>query len=81
LGELALLTALSLPLGMLLGWGLGVVAAGTIDSEVYRFPLVVSPQAFARACLGVLVAAALSSLAVRRRLDRLDLVAALKVPE
>jgi putative ABC transport system permease protein len=81
LGELALLTLLSLPFGLLLGWGLGLVIISSFDSEVYRFPLVVTAQNMAWSCLGVILAAALSGLAVRRKLDHLDLVGVLKAPE
>jgi putative ABC transport system permease protein len=81
LGELAVVTVASLPVGLLVGWGLGLLIVSSLDSEVYRFPLVVTPQAMAWSCLGVLAAAALSGLVVRRRLDHLDLVAVLKVPE
>jgi putative ABC transport system permease protein len=81
LGELAVLTLLALPFGLLLGWGLGLFIISSFDSEVYRFPLVVTAQNMAWSCLGVIVAAALSGLAVRRKLDHLDLVAVLKAPE
>jgi len=81
LGELALLTLFALPFGLLLGWGLGLLVISSFESEVYRFPLVVTPQAMAWSCLAVVVAATVSGLAVRRRLDHLDLVAALKTPE
>jgi putative ABC transport system permease protein len=53
----------------------------TLQSEVYRFPLYVSRQAVAWAFLGIVGAALISALLVRRRLDQLDLVAVLKVPE
>ena len=53
----------------------------TVQSELYRLPLVVSRQAVAWAWLGILGAALVSGLIVRRRLDRLDLVAVLKVRE
>jgi putative ABC transport system permease protein len=53
----------------------------TVQSEVYRFPLYVSRRAVALAFLGILAAALVSGLVVRRRLDRLDLVAVLKVRE
>jgi putative ABC transport system permease protein len=52
-----------------------------VQSEVYRIPLYVSHRAIAWASLAIVVAAAVSSLVVRRRLDRLDLVAVLKVEE
>jgi putative ABC transport system permease protein len=81
LGELALLTLAALPVGILLGYGLAALIVQTVQSEVYRFPLYVSTPAVAWSCLGIVTAAFISALLVRRRLDRLDLVAVLKVPE
>ncbi len=81
LGELTLLTLLSLPVGLALGYGLGRVIMMAMSNEVYRLPFVVTPQTMAWTCLTVLAAAALSSLAVRRQLDRLDLVGVLKSRE
>lgn len=81
LGELAVLTLAALPLGWLLGYWLSFALFTTVQSEVYRFPLYVSPRAAAQASIGVAVSAAIAALAVRRRLDRLDLIAVLKVRE
>jgi putative ABC transport system permease protein len=81
LGELAILTIAALPLGAVLGYGLSLAIVQTVDSEVYRFPLIVTPQAIALAYLTIIAAAAFSGLVVRRRLDRLDLVAVLKIKE
>jgi putative ABC transport system permease protein len=81
LGELALLTLAALPVGVLFGYGLAATIVASIESEVYRFPLYVSHQAVALSCLGIIAAAAISGLMVRRRLDRLDLVAVLKIRE
>jgi putative ABC transport system permease protein len=81
LGELALLTLAALPIGALFGYSLSAAIVGSIDSEVYRFPLYVSRHAVALACLGIIAAAIVSGLLVRRRLDRLDLVAVLKIRE
>jgi putative ABC transport system permease protein len=53
----------------------------SVESELYRFPLVATPQAMAWAALTVVVASAASGLVVRRRLDRLDLVGVLKQRE
>jgi putative ABC transport system permease protein len=64
-----------------LGYGLAAFIVGTIQSEVYRFPLFVSSQAVAWSFLGIIAAAIVSALLVRRRLDTLDLVAVLKVRE
>jgi putative ABC transport system permease protein len=81
LGELALLTIAALPVGGLLGYGLAAAIVHAVDSEVYRFPLIVSRTAFAWAFLTIMVATLISGLVVRRRLDRLDLVAVLKIRE
>jgi putative ABC transport system permease protein len=81
MGELALLTLVSLPIGGLFGYGLAALIVGTVDSEVYRFPLFVSRQAVALSFLGIIAAALVSGLIVRRMLDRLDLVAVLKITE
>lgn len=81
MGELALLTVVSLPVGAVFGYSLSALIVSSIDSEVYRFPLYVTRAAVAGACLGIIGAATVSGLIVRRRLDRLDLVAVLKIRE
>lgn len=81
LGELAVLTVVALPVGAAFGFGLASAIVQAVDSEVYRFPLYVSRQAIAFACLCVMAASLASGLFVRRRLDRLDLVAVLKIRE
>ena len=81
MGELALLTLLSLPVGGLFGYSLAAFIVGSIDSEVYRFPLYVSREAVALSFLGIIAAALVSGLIVRRMLDKLDLVAVLKIKE
>lgn len=81
LGELALLTLAALPAGAALGYAMAEGIAQSLQSEVYRFPLSVSRQAVAWAWLGIIGATLISGLIVRRRLDRLDLVAVLKVGE
>jgi putative ABC transport system permease protein len=81
LGELALVTFAALPVGAMLGYGMAAAIVGSIESEVYRFPLYVSHRAVAVSFLGIIAAAAISGLLVRRRLDRLDLVAVLKIRE
>jgi putative ABC transport system permease protein len=81
LGELALLTLLAMPPGLLIGWGLAEFVLASLQSEVYRIPLVVTSANVAWSLLAVILAATLSGLAVRRHLDRLDLVAVLKTRE
>jgi putative ABC transport system permease protein len=81
LGEMALTLALALPLGMLLGWGLVHALAAALASDQFQFPVVIQPRTYAWAALCVAAAAAGSALVVRRRIDRLDMVAALKTRE
>lgn len=81
LGELAVVTLTALPLGVALGYGLCAWVTHAFSSEVFRIPLVYSPRMAAWASLTTIAASAASALVVRRRLDRLDLVAVLKVRE
>ncbi|MEJ2347528.1 MAG: ABC transporter permease, partial [Gammaproteobacteria bacterium] len=81
LGELAIVTLLAMPLGLYLGRGLCWFIASSLQSDLYRVPLILEPDTYAFAAGVVLIAAALSALAVRRRLDRLDLIAVLKTRE
>lgn len=81
LGELAILVALAIPVGWVLGYGLAALMALGFETDLFRIPLVVDSSTYAKAGLVVIVAAALSALVVRRRLDRLDLVEVLKTRE
>ena len=81
LGELALVIAVALPLGMVLGWGLVHGMTGALKSDQFFFPVVILPRTYAWAALVVLAAGAASALVVRRRIDQLDMVAALKTRE
>jgi putative ABC transport system permease protein len=78
LGELAVLTLLALPLGAAAGWLLCWAIARGLQSELYRVPLILNADAYAFAAATILVAAAASGFILRRRLDRLDLIAVLK---
>lgn len=81
LGEQAIGIAVALPLGMLLGWGLVHLIAELLRSDQFLFPVVIRPRTYAWAALCVLAAAVASALVVRRHIDRLDMVAALKTRE
>jgi putative ABC transport system permease protein len=81
LGELAAVTLMAIPIGLLLGYLFAGALVAAFNTELYRFPLVIYVRTYAYAATAVLVAAALSGLAVRRRLDHLDLVAVLKTRE
>jgi putative ABC transport system permease protein len=81
LGELALLTVLALPIGAAIGYALGRSIMLGFNNEVYRLTFVAVPATIAWSFLVVIVAAFVSGLVVRRRLDRLDLVGVLKSRE
>jgi len=81
LGEMAIQVLVALPLGLLIGNLMVHGLASTIDPETYRLPIVLSSRTYAFATVVVLGASALSALLVRRKLDKLDLIAVLKTRE
>jgi len=81
LGEQALITLIALPLGALLGYLMAWAVVASMVTEAFRVPLVVNLNTWLQAILIILLAAALSSLAVRRRLHRYDLISVLKTRE
>jgi putative ABC transport system permease protein len=81
LGELAVLTIAALPVGAVIGYLLGQLIMAGFKNEIYRLSFVLSWATVAWSFLTVIAAAFLSGLLVRRRLDRLDLVAVLKTRE
>ena len=81
LGEGALTIALALPVGMLAGLALVHLVTGLLKTDQFHFPVVILPRTYAWAALCVLAAGLASALVVRRHIDRLDMVAALKTRE
>lgn len=81
LGELTLVVLVAIPIGMLGGNGLAALVLDLLDNELYRIPLIIEPSTYGWAVLTITIAAAGSALLVRRRLDRLDLIAVLKTRE
>ena len=81
LGELAIVIAIALPLGMVLGFALVHLISTLLASDQFYFPVVILPRTYAWAALCVLAAGVVSALVVRRRIDQLDMVAVLKTRE
>lgn len=81
LGELGLLTLIAIPVGLWLGEGMCYYIAHTMQNELFRVPVILVPRTYAFAATVVFVAAILSGMVVRRRLDELDLIAVLKTSE
>jgi putative ABC transport system permease protein len=81
LGELAVIVVAAVPVGLVIGHSLAALLVWATSSELYRFPLLITPRTEVFAVAVVLVSATISGLIVRRRVDHLDLVAVLKVRE
>jgi putative ABC transport system permease protein len=81
LAEIAMVTLLAQPIGWLLGIGLARGMVSSFSSELFTMPLVLEPSVFVYSTAVVIAAAGLSGLVVRRRIDRLDMIAVLKTRE
>ena len=82
LGELGLLVAIAIPLGLVMGYGLAAfLIRFSYDTELFRMPLVINRSTYGFAAVATLLSALGSALVVRHLLDRLDLVAVLKTRE
>jgi putative ABC transport system permease protein len=80
-GSMALELAIALPIGLLLGRGWAQLVLESVDQEQFRWATYVSPSTYVAAAVVGVLAAAVSALWVRRRVDRLDLIAVLKTRE
>ncbi len=81
LGELGLLTLLSLPVGFILGTLLCQVMVEGLQTDLYRVPLVLSSYTFGFSALIVLLSAIASAIIIWLRVCHLDLVRVLKTRE
>jgi putative ABC transport system permease protein len=81
LGEQAVLTLASIPIGFAAGWALCLYIARLFDSEVYRIPLVISGRTYAISFFIIAIAAMFTAVLVQRRIGGLDLVEVLKTRE
>ena len=81
LGELVLLTLISLPFGFAFGRVLCAYLASQFDSDLYRVPAVLEPEAYSFTALVIILSTVVSGFLIWRRLRRLDLIAVLKTRE
>jgi putative ABC transport system permease protein len=81
IGELFVQVFLGVPLGLGFGKLLAVSMLAANDPEAFRFPSNLSAHTLAFAAAVTFGAALLSALAVRRKLDKLDLIGVLKTRE
>ena len=81
LGELSLLTLLSIPIGFVVGAGLCQIMTQNLQSDLFRVPLVLSFYTYSFSALVVILSAIASAGLVWRRLQQLNLVEVLKTRE
>jgi putative ABC transport system permease protein len=81
LSEIAVVVLTAQPLGWLIGYGLAYVVFAGFATELYRVPLVVGSEVYAYASIVVIAAAIASGAVVRRRVEKLDMIAVLKTRE
>ena len=81
LGEIGVLVVVAIPPGLLLGRLLAMLVVRALETELYRFPVAIDRSTYAFAATVVLLSAIVSAWVVRGRMDRIDLVGALRAPE
>jgi len=81
LGELAIMVLLAVPIGIAFGIGLNVAIVEGFSTDLYQIPYEIEPEAFGTAGVAVLVSSLFSGWMVKRNIDGLDLVSALKTRE
>ena len=80
-GEQAIVTLAGIPLSFVIGTACAAWLMKLFQAERHRFPTVVNSSTYAITTIVVVAAAIGAGLAMRRRLDGLDLVAVLKTRE
>ena len=81
LGEQAAITAAALPVGVAFGALFSYALARGFETERFHFPYVITLRSQVFAICVTVAAGALAGLVVRRRVRRLDMVAALRTRE
>ncbi len=79
--ELMFLSLVAVPIGWWLGYLFAAATAEGFSTDIVTLPLIVTRTTYGGATAIVLVAALASALLVKRRLDRIDIVTALKQKE
>ncbi|MFV0513658.1 MAG: ABC transporter permease [Jhaorihella sp.] len=81
LGELAAVTLLALPLGGIAGYYLTFAISAGFSTDIYQVRASLTPENYGMAVAVVVVAALVSGWLVKRDIDRVDIVTALKTRE
>ncbi|WP_323034681.1 ABC transporter permease [Pararhodobacter sp.] len=80
-GEMMLLTLVAIPVGWLVGHFLADAMVTAMSNDLMQMPFIITKRTYALAGVAVFVASLAAVLLVRRRLDHVDLVMALKARE
>lgn len=78
LGELAILTLISLPFGCAMGYGFAYLLTEGTANEMFRIPLALEPPIIGVAVLTVTIVVMLTGFILAKRIYRLDLISVLK---
>jgi putative ABC transport system permease protein len=79
--ELAIMVLMAIPLSWGFGYLFGWAAIQGFESDLYRVPFMIERDTYAIASFVVFGAAAVSAIIVRRRINRLNMIRALKTRE
>lgn len=78
LGELSAQFLVGIPLGFIIGYFLAQLSVQMMPAEMIRIPLIIHLSTYAFAAFTIIVAGILSAMVVRKNINNLDLVEALK---
>lgn len=81
LGEQAILAVASLPAAFVVAWTLCWLVAVRFETDLFRIPVLIEGTSYLFGVAVIAVAGALSAVAIRGRIGRLDLVEVLKTRE
>jgi len=81
MGELLFLTVVAIPIGFLFGYLMALGIVESFSSDLFTLPFYISRGTYGFAGFVAFTASAASALLVRRRINRLDLVAVMKTRE
>ncbi|MFL2771511.1 MAG: ABC transporter permease [Rhodospirillaceae bacterium] len=81
LGELGILTLLSLPVGCMLGYLMAIGMSPMLKTDLYNFPFVINTSTYGWSIIVVSASAIVCGFMTRQRIYNLDLLTALKTRE
>jgi putative ABC transport system permease protein len=80
-GEVIILLLLAIPLGWIGGYALAAWVTSGMETDLYRVPLVVNRDTYAKSAIVAILSTAASAVLMNWRIARMDLIAVLKTRE